>query len=133
MAMKLKRPLSPDGDDGGSDDGSRASSSRHTLNGNGHGNGHNGTANGNGKAEKHAHARKQRRTFANAPGAALASPSSSSPSSAGAAAPPSDPRMVEARNRLPIATARQALVDAIKGNETVIVLADTGSGKSTRE
>lgn len=44
-----------------------------------------------------------------------------------------DPRIEAVRQRLPIYSAKDAIVEKIKSHETVILLADTGSGKSTRE
>lgn len=64
---------------------------------------------------------------ANAP-QADPTPSSSSPSSRANV----DPRITESRAKLPIWIARDAIVDAVKQNDTVVVLGETGSGKTTQ-
>lgn len=43
-----------------------------------------------------------------------------------------DPRIAQARSKLPITSVREAIIQRIRDNETVILLADTGSGKSTQ-
>lgn len=81
--------------------------------------------------------KKKSSGFANAPGASSTSNGhvnghangSSGPAAARSAA---DPRIEAVRQKLPIWTARDAIVDKIKSNETIILLADTGSGKSTQ-
>ncbi|EST10036.1 Helicase, C-terminal [Kalmanozyma brasiliensis GHG001] len=43
-----------------------------------------------------------------------------------------DPRIVEARAALPIASGQQAIIDAVRAYDTVVVLGETGSGKTTQ-
>ncbi|PWN33801.1 P-loop containing nucleoside triphosphate hydrolase protein [Meira miltonrushii] len=43
-----------------------------------------------------------------------------------------DPRITESRTKLPIWIARDAIVDAVKENDTVVILGETGSGKTTQ-
>lgn len=46
---------------------------------------------------------------------------------------PVDSRILEARKALPIWAGRDAIVQAVRDNDTVIILGETGSGKTTRE
>lgn len=43
-----------------------------------------------------------------------------------------DPRIIESRTKLPIWIARDTIVDAVKDNDTVVILGETGSGKTTQ-
>ena len=43
-----------------------------------------------------------------------------------------DPRILEARKKLPIWVGRQTIIEAVRTNDTVIVLGETGSGKTTQ-
>ena len=73
--------------------------------------------------------KKQNKTsngFANGPQARLASNGN------GYQLKPDD-AITEGRKRLPIWSAKDAIVEQIQQHETVILMADTGSGKSTRE
>lgn len=64
------------------------------------------------------------------------SPSSSSLQSTPASSPTKkttvDSRIVESRKKLPIWMGREAIVDAVHQNDTVVVLGETGCGKTTQ-
>ena len=91
--------------------------------------------------------RKLRPSFANAPDALLSSlrtssdPAASTSQSNSSAASSSslasllanvDPRIREQRNSLPIAAGKDAILQAIRDHDTVVVLGETGSGKTTQ-
>lgn len=44
-----------------------------------------------------------------------------------------DPQIQQSRKSLPIWSGKEAIVDAVRNNDTVVVLGETGSGKTTRE
>jgi len=44
-----------------------------------------------------------------------------------------DPAIQLSRQKLPIWSGKDAIVDAVKNNDTVVILGETGSGKTTRE
>ncbi len=44
-----------------------------------------------------------------------------------------DPLILQARMRLPIWAGRQAIVQAVREHDTIVLLGETGSGKTTRE
>jgi HrpA-like RNA helicase len=43
-----------------------------------------------------------------------------------------DPRIIESRTKLPIWIAKDAIVDAVRENDTIVILGETGSGKTTQ-
>ena len=43
-----------------------------------------------------------------------------------------DQRIVESRTALPIASGREAIIEAVRNNDTVVILGETGSGKTTQ-
>ncbi|UZJ57261.1 hypothetical protein CBS101457_006581 [Exobasidium rhododendri] len=43
-----------------------------------------------------------------------------------------DPRILESRKNLPIFVGRQTIIDSVRDNDTVIILGETGSGKTTQ-
>lgn len=75
-----------------------------------------------------------KRGYANGPGGLLAAASTST-----VAGQTPEARKAKAdslripRQSLPIWSGKEAIVDAVQNNETVILLAETGSGKTTRE
>lgn len=43
-----------------------------------------------------------------------------------------DPRILESRAALPITSGKQAIIDAVRSSDTVVILGETGSGKTTQ-
>lgn len=43
-----------------------------------------------------------------------------------------DPRILDSRAALPITSGKQAIIDAVRSNDTVVILGETGSGKTTQ-
>lgn len=43
-----------------------------------------------------------------------------------------DPRILESRTALPITSGKEAIVDAVRKHDTVVILGETGSGKTTQ-
>ncbi|EPQ26075.1 uncharacterized protein PFL1_06283 [Pseudozyma flocculosa PF-1] len=100
---------------------------------------------------------KKKSKYANAPALFLPPPSPGSSSRSSLPAPPSsatngtssssrhdstdriskmlasvDPAIVESRKSLPIWAGKDAIVDAVRQNDTVVILGETGSGKTTQ-